>query len=73
MKPSKTKPNYEAFVVSRESSGTYWTKVGAGWVHEDRKGINLSLTPGLAIMGKVVLRETSVETTLSGDKSDGSS
>jgi hypothetical protein len=68
MASSKTKPGYEAFVVSQEGSSAFWTKVGAGWKHEDGRGINLSLTPGLAVTGKIVLRETNAETMASGDK-----
>ncbi|MGY4156330.1 hypothetical protein ACVINW_002172 [Bradyrhizobium sp. USDA 4461] len=68
MASSKTKPGYEAFVVSQEGSSAYWTKVGAGWKHEDGRGINLSLTPGLAVTGKIVLREMNAETIASGDK-----
>lgn len=69
----KTKPSYEAFVVSRESSSTYWTKVGAGWLHEDKKGINLSITPGLAITGKIVLRENNLEAMVPSDKTAATS
>ncbi|MEH2539158.1 hypothetical protein [Bradyrhizobium sp. AZCC 1699] len=68
MASSKTKPGYEAFVVSQEGSSAYWTKVGAGWMHEDGRGINLSLTPGLAVTGKIVLREMNADTIASGDK-----
>ena len=57
MASSKTRAGYEAFVVSQEGSSAYWTKVGAGWKHEDGRGINLSLTPGLAVTGKIVLRD----------------
>ncbi len=69
MASSKTRAGYEAFVVSQEGSSAYWTKVGAGWKHEDGRGINLSLTPGLAVTGKIVLRDMNAETIGSGDKS----
>lgn len=67
MASSKTKAGYEAFVVSQEGSSAYWTKVGAGWKHEDGRGINLSLTPGLAVTGRIVLREMNAETIAPGD------
>jgi hypothetical protein len=56
MASSKTKPSYEAFLVNGEGASAHWTKVGAGWNHEDGKGITVSLTLGLAVSGKIVLR-----------------
>lgn len=71
MASSKTKPGYEAFVVSQEGSSAYWTKVGAGWKHEDGRGINLSLTPGLAVTGKIVLREMNADDKTARSLEDG--
>jgi hypothetical protein len=48
---TKTKPAYEAFVVDDTGKALQWTKVGAAWNHEDGKGINLSLVPGLSVGG----------------------
>ncbi|KAA0069973.1 hypothetical protein CIW50_27780 [Tardiphaga sp. P9-11] len=53
------KPSHEAFVVSGEGEGAQWTKVGAAWQHEDQKGFNVSLVPGLSVSGKIVLRVAS--------------
>ena len=54
---AKSKPSYEAFVVSGEGDKTNWTKIGAAWLHEDRKGINVVIAEGLSVGGKLVLRE----------------
>lgn len=53
---TKTKPAYEAFIVGRSGKAPQWTKVGAAWNHDDGKGINVILAPGLSVSGKLVLR-----------------
>ncbi|MEY9524044.1 hypothetical protein ABIF70_005185 [Bradyrhizobium japonicum] len=54
-------PAYEAFVVDETGKTAHWTKVGAAWIHDDRKGMNISLAAGLAVSGKLVLRAPDVE------------
>lgn len=54
---ANTKPLLDAFVVSGEGNTVIWTKIGGAWPHDDGKGFNVAITPGLAISGKVVLRE----------------
>jgi hypothetical protein len=54
---SKSKPTLEAFVVNGEGEQSIWTKVGAAWPHDDGKGFNIAITPGVSLSGKVVLRE----------------
>ena len=60
---SKEKPSHIVYVVenrddaSAEQAGGFWTQVGSAWPHKDGKGLNLQLKPGIAISGRVVLRE----------------
>ncbi|KGA21936.1 hypothetical protein LES60_02580 [Pectobacterium brasiliense] len=57
------KPTYHVFVTqesqpdtSREKI-TYWTKVGVAFAHNGKPGLNIVLTPGIAVSGKLVLLE----------------
>ncbi|UVO06952.1 hypothetical protein LW347_13645 [Pectobacterium polonicum] len=57
------KPTYHVFVTqespldaSREKN-TYWTKVGVAFAHNGKPGLNIILTPGIAVSGKLVLLE----------------
>ncbi|WP_210203081.1 hypothetical protein [Pseudaminobacter soli (ex Li et al. 2025)] len=46
------------FVVDEPNEDrNFRTKVGASWPHEDGKGFNLVLPPGIAVSGRVVIRE----------------
>jgi hypothetical protein len=51
------KPSHDAFAVSGEGKKATWTRIGAAWPNEDGKGYNLVIAPGLAVSGKIVLRE----------------
>lgn len=44
------------FVVDGEGEKAFWTKIGAAWLHEDRKGFNILLT-AMPINGRLVIRE----------------
>ncbi|MFP1722606.1 hypothetical protein [Lonsdalea quercina] len=57
------KPTYHVFVTqesqpdaSREKN-TYWTKVGVAFAHNGKPGLNIVLTPSIAVSGKLVLLE----------------
>ena len=50
------KPTHEAFVVTGEGDGAFWTKIGAVWPHEDGKGFNVDLI-ALPVSGRLVIRE----------------
>ncbi|MFP1910441.1 hypothetical protein [Lonsdalea quercina] len=57
------KPTYHVFITqesqpdtSKEKS-TYWTKVGVAFAHNGKPGLNIVLTPGIAVSGKLVLLE----------------
>lgn len=57
------KPLYHAFVTQKSQpdaqgeKSTYWTKVGAAFAHHGKSGLNVVLTPGIAVSGKLVLLE----------------
>jgi len=57
------KPVYHAYVTHEsqpDASGvrnTFWTKVGVAFAHHDKPGLNIVLTPGIAVCGKLVLLE----------------
>ncbi|HFF9832990.1 hypothetical protein V6307_25510 [Serratia marcescens] len=36
---------------------TYWTKVGAAFAHNNKPGLNIVITPGISVSGKLVLIE----------------
>lgn len=55
-KTKTKKPPHEAFVVTGEGEGAFWTKIGAAWPHEDGKGYNVDLIAYPA-NGKLVIRE----------------
>ena len=50
------KPTHEAFVVTGEGESAFWTKLGAGWPHDDGKGFNVELI-ALPVSGRLVIRE----------------
>ena len=50
------KPTHEAFVITGEGEGAFWTKLGGVWPHDDGKGFNVELT-ALPVNGKLVIRE----------------
>ncbi|NPE57011.1 hypothetical protein [Dickeya dadantii] len=57
------KPTYHVFVTQesppdpRGEKNTFWTKVGVAFAHHGKPGLNIVLTPGLAVFGKLVLLE----------------
>jgi hypothetical protein len=54
-------PSHKAFVVEDRGEGddkdAFWTRVGSAWPHADGKGLNIQLASGLAVSGRLVLRE----------------
>ena len=56
MTMANQQPTYQAYtVVKREGQDDFWLNIGAGFEHQDGKGINI-LLQALPIDGKVVLR-----------------
>ena len=57
------KPIYHVFVTQESQPdaqgeiNTYWTRVGVAFAHNGKSGLNIMLTPGIAISGKLVLLE----------------
>lgn len=57
------KPMYHVFVThesqpdTQGEKNTYWTRVGVAFAHNGKPGLNIVLTPGIAISGKLVLLE----------------
>ena len=57
------KPIYHVFVTqesqpySQGEINTYWTRVGVAFAHNGKSGLNIMLTPGIAVSGKLVLLE----------------
>ena len=49
-------PTYQAYTaVKREGQDDFWLNIGAGFEHQDGKGLNI-LLQALPIDGKIVLR-----------------
>jgi hypothetical protein len=59
------RPSHKVFVVEDRAEGderdAFWTRVGSAWPHKDGKGLNLQLATGVAVSGRVVLREYTEE------------
>ncbi len=57
------KPIYHVFVIQEGPTGaqgeknTYWTRVGVAFSHNGKPGLNIVLTLGIAVSGKLVLLE----------------
>ncbi|MCW4957777.1 hypothetical protein POX44_25645 [Klebsiella quasipneumoniae] len=57
------KPSYHVYVTQEVPTGdngdksTYWTKVGAAFPHNGKSGLNIMITPGISVSGKLVLLE----------------
>ncbi|MCL0525807.1 hypothetical protein M3A01_23245 [Klebsiella pneumoniae] len=57
------KPVYYAYVAqeshpdSQGEKNTWWTKVGVAVTPHGKSGLNIVLTPGIAVSGKLVLLE----------------
>ena len=57
-----TRPSHRAYVIEdrdgeQTEQGGFWTRVGSAWPHKDGKGLNIQLVPGIAVSGRLVLRE----------------
>lgn len=58
------KPLYFVYVTQESQpdtqgeKNTWWTKVGVAFAHHGKPGLNIVLTPGIAVSGKLVLLES---------------
>lgn len=65
------KPIYHVFITHESTpdihgeKNTYWTKVGVAFAHNGKPGLNVVLTPGIAVSGKLVLLEPREDTNTS--------
>ncbi len=48
-------PDYLAWNVTQKGDKSFWSKLGAAWLHKDRKGYTLQLET-CPINGRIVLR-----------------
>lgn len=53
--PKSPKPAFDAFVIDGDGDDAFWTKIGAAWPHDDKKGFNVQLT-ALPVNGRIALR-----------------
>jgi single-stranded DNA-binding protein len=51
-----TRPSWSKTRGSSEEK-PFWTRVGSAWPHGDGKGLNIQLASGVAVTGRLVLRE----------------
>ena len=62
---SGERPTHRVYVVEDKGEGegkqVFWTPCGVAWAHRDGKGLNLQLAAGLAISGRVVVREVDAD------------
>ena len=67
------KPIYHVFVTQESQPdaqgeiNTYWTRVGVAFAHKGKAGLNIMLTPGIAVSGKLVLLEPREDSGISQD------
>lgn len=57
------RPSHKAYVVEDRGQGEdgFWVRCGSVWPHKDGKGFNVQISPGLAVLGRLVLREFTEE------------
>lgn len=51
------RPTHAIYVVHGEDTKARWIKIGAAWMHKDKKGANLFFDALPSAGGRVVLRE----------------
>jgi hypothetical protein len=65
MRSSKAKtakrPSHDVFLVDGDGDKAFWTKIGAGWLHEDGDGFNLTLI-AIPVTGRLVVRKAKPHT-----------
>jgi len=59
---SNRKPTHSVYHVRGDGESAFWTKIGAGWMHEDQQGLNLSLDlMPVTGTGRLVIRVNKAE------------
>lgn len=53
------KPSHRAFIVEDKGEGNdaFWREIAPAWSHRDGKGMDLIIPAGIAITGRIVIRE----------------
>lgn len=67
---SGERPSHRIYVVEGEGENAFWHRAGSAWAHKDAKGFNLQVPAGMALSGRIVLREYSEEDA-TDEKSNG--
>jgi hypothetical protein len=49
-------PDFVAWHVTSKGDKSYWHKVGASWMHKDKKGLTLQME-AIPLGGRIVLRK----------------
>lgn len=66
------KPSHKAYVVEDRGEGddkdAFWTRIGSAWPHGDGKGLNIQIASGVAVSGRLVLREYTDEDAAEDEK-----
>lgn len=62
------RPSHRAYIVEdrqaqpgEDQQQGFWHRVGSAWPHADGKGLQIQLVPGIAVSGRLVLREYTAE------------
>ena len=62
----KKAPTHGVYVVQGEGDKARWSRVGAAWLHGDKKGANLKFD-SIPLNGRVVVREITEQDNASGE------
>ena len=57
-KKTANRPTHAIYVVQGEDDNARWHKIGAAWLHKDKKGANLAFD-SFPLAGRIVIREVS--------------
>ncbi len=67
MSTTSSRPSHRLYIVEDRGGepgseqNAFWHRVGAAWPQKDGKGLSIQLIPGVAVSGRLVLREYTVE------------
>ena len=66
MSPQNEKrPSHEVFQVKGDGDKSFWTRIGAAFLHKDGKGFSL-IVDAVPIQGRIVIRPRRVATANAG-------
>ena len=55
------KPSHEVFqVLETAKDKSYWTRIGAAWLHEDGEGLSVTLNC-LPLDGRIIIRKVKAD------------